>query len=102
MTLVLSVQPYYPGVDDSLTEYPIGHTITIDVDEEHDPVIPLPLIEHYLKKCLADGLITNGMNVSACLWREKCHPDTMEDTSDVVVWFSTAVVNLHSDTSVWW
>ena len=101
MTLVLSIQPYYPDMGE-LDQYPLNSMITIDVDEEHDPVLPLPLIERHLKKCLTDGLITNGMSVSACLWREKCDPDTMEDTSDIVVMFSTAVVNLHSGDSAWW
>lgn len=101
MTLVLSIQPYYAGVDDSLTDYPIGETITIDMDGEYDPTKPVALIERCLKDCLKDGVITTGMNVSACLWDELCNAK-MEDVSRVLVWTSMAVANLHSPDSAWW
>jgi hypothetical protein len=99
MTLVLSIQPYVVTSYGSVFQV---STITIDCDDTEQPLLFLPLIERHLKKCKADGLISDGMLLSACLWNEKCNPDTMVDTSEIVTWFSTAVANLHDDESAWW
>lgn len=97
MTLVLSVQPYYSGIDDSLTNYPISPLITIDCEDPDQPALFLPLIEQHLKALLTDGHITTGMSVSACLYNEQCDQDIV-----IECWFSTHVANLHSETSNWW